>query len=234
MSKKESVNYIKHLENMSEAFFDDKRLNPWHISMYYGLFHIWNRSKFRNPISISRSELMEIAKIGSANTYSKCLKQLHEWGYIKYSPSKNPMKGSKVYMYRNDTCSDTSTNTSSDTSAVHEVIHQVRPYLNTINNKKHNKPIKLGNRKTAFSPPQLSELKDFFLEIKSSTDQAEQFFNHFESNGWLVGGKAKMKDWKAASRNWVKRAQTFRTSNGFEKPIDRLHTNQDKDYSMPL
>jgi len=71
-------------------------------------------------------------------------------------------------------------------------------------------------------------------EIKSTTNQAEQFFNHFESNGWLVGGKAKMKDWKAAAKNWVKRSQNFRSSSGAEKPIDRLHTNQDKDYSMPL
>jgi len=182
---------------------------------------------------------MEIAKIGSANTYSKCLKQLHEWGYIKYSPSNNPMKGSKVHLYRNDTSSDTTTSTSADTSidttGEHLPIQQVRPYLNTINNSKQIKPNKQSKQKTQFSPPYLSELKDLFLEIKSTTDQAEQFFNHFESNGWLVGGKAKMKEWKAAAKNWVKRSQKFNTSTlRHSKGDDRLHTNQDKDYNIPL
>lgn len=231
MAKNNGVNYIKHLERISELFYEDKRLNPWHISLYYGLFHSWNRAKFQSPISICRSELMTVSKIGSANTYTKCLKQLDEWGYINYLPSHNPMKGSLVNLYTFDTTTDKSSDTTSDNSTDNTPVTLVRPSINSLNNKKPNKQLKHRNGKTAFSPPSIEEVKEIFLELKSTTDQAEQFHNHFESNGWLVGGKAKMKDWKAAVRNWIKRSANFSKTSSNQ---DRLNTNQDKDYSIPL
>src|ERR1700752_3366919 len=99
VKNEQPVNFIKHLLAISEKFIDDKRLGPLHVSLYYALFQSWNLSKFRNPISVCREELMRASKIGSANTYTKCLKELDGWGYIKYYPSYNPHKGSQVYMY---------------------------------------------------------------------------------------------------------------------------------------
>ena len=151
--QKQKVNYIKHLEQISELFYEDKRLSPWHVSLYYGLFHSWNRAKFQNPISVCRSELMTVSKIGSANTYTKCLKQLDEWGYIKYLPSHNPMKGSLVNLYTFDTTTDKSSDTTSDNSTDNTPVTLVRPSINNTNKKKQTKPIKQGNRKTQFSPP---------------------------------------------------------------------------------
>ncbi len=203
------VNYIKHLQSAFEAFAEDERLTPWHVSMYYALFHSWNASKFQNPISINRTEMMQYSKIGSVNTYSKCLRQLHEWGYIQYEPSKSPLRGSKVQMFIFDTSTNTSGDTTANTSDEQVLIQQVRPSINNTNNKKQNKPYKLGKGKSRFVPPEMDEVKIFFLELGSTHDQAEQYYNHFESNGWLVGGKAKMKDWKAAARNWVKRSGSF-------------------------
>lgn len=250
MAKNNGVNYIKHLEQISELFYEDKRLSPWHVSLYYGLFHSWNRAKFQSPISICRSELMTVSKIGSANTYTKCLKQLDEWGYINYLPSHNPMKGSLVNLYTFDTTTDKSSDRTGDKSTDNTPVTLVRPSINNTNKKKQTKPIKQRREsdqlskieartessnsrmtKTKFSPPSIDEVKVFFLELKSTQDQAEQFHNHFESNGWLVGGKAKMKDWKAAVRNWIKRSANFSKTSSNQ---DRLNTNQDKDYSMPL
>ena len=193
---------------------------------------------------------MKLSKIGSANTYTRCLKQLDEWGYIQYLPSYNPLKGSLVNLYDFDNSTDKGCDNSSDNSPV----RVVRPSINSLNNtnKETIKPNKQKRRegdqlskteartessssrrtKSKISiPPPIDEVKDFFSEIKSSTDQAEQFHNHFQSNGWLVGGKAKMKDWKAAARNWVKRSQKFSSTSSAQ---DRLNTNQDKDYSIPL
>lgn len=34
--------------------------------------------------------------------------------------------------------------------------------------------------------------------------ESNKFFDHFSSNGWRVGGKAIMKDWRAAVRNWLR------------------------------
>ena len=99
MANYSDVNFIKHLLSVSEKFMDDERLGPLHVSLYYAVFQSWNLAKFRNPISVNREELMRASKIGSANTYTKCLKELDAWGYVKYTPSFNPHKGSQIYLY---------------------------------------------------------------------------------------------------------------------------------------
>ena len=93
------MNYIKHLTGFFEKVVADKTLNPTHISLYIALFQFWNCNRFKNPISISRDELMRISKISSKATYHKCLRNLHESGYINYQPSYNPFKGSHVIMF---------------------------------------------------------------------------------------------------------------------------------------
>jgi hypothetical protein len=67
---------------------------------------IWNESGFADELSISRNEVMKLSKVGNANTYTKVLKELDEFGYIKYSPSYNPLIGSKVTIIRCDKGSD--------------------------------------------------------------------------------------------------------------------------------
>ncbi|WP_255510548.1 hypothetical protein [Flavobacterium sp. GSA192] len=93
------MNYIKHLTGFFEKVAIDKTLNPTHISLYIALFQFWNCNRFKNPISISRDEVMRISKISSKATYHKCLKNLHNLGYINYEPSYNPFKGSHVILF---------------------------------------------------------------------------------------------------------------------------------------
>jgi hypothetical protein len=93
------MNYIKHLTGFFEKVAIDKMLNPTHVSLYMSLFQFWNCNRFKNPISISRDEVMRISKISSKATYHKCLKNLHSLGYINYEPSYNPFKGSHVYLF---------------------------------------------------------------------------------------------------------------------------------------
>lgn len=53
--------------------------------------------------------------------------------------------------------------------------------------------------------PTLTECQDYFKELQQPLE-ADKFFDYFSSNGWKVGGRAAMKDWKSAARNWVRRA----------------------------
>ena len=57
--------------------------------------------------------------------------------------------------------------------------------------------------------PTLEETQIYFLEKNFPEVEAQRFFNYFESNGWLVGGRTKMKDWKAAARNWMLNSKKF-------------------------
>jgi hypothetical protein len=235
------------MENTLVKFKEDQRITPWHISLYFALFHIWNSVHFRDEINIRREELMSLSKIGSANTYTKCLKQLNDWKYIKYTPSKSRFVSSKVHMYRFDTTSDTTCDNTPDTSPDNTSVHLVRPFLNNTKHKENNsKQYKTREarkdelhspnapRKTQkrFSPPPLDEIIKFFKEKKASNEDAEKFFNHFESNGWKVGGKTKMKDWQAAARNWIKRSEEFK--NQKNQTSSRLKVNESKNYDIPL
>lgn len=56
---------------------------------------------------------------------------------------------------------------------------------------------------TGFKKPTVSEIKEYCLERQNNIDP-DHFFDHYESNGWLIGGKSKMKDWKSAVRTWEK------------------------------
>ena len=93
------MNYIKHLTGFFDRIIQDRDLNPTHISLYIALFQAWNVNRFKNPISITRDEMMRISKICSKATYHKCMRELNEKLYIKYEPSFNPYKGSMVILF---------------------------------------------------------------------------------------------------------------------------------------
>ena len=245
-----AVNYIKQLTQALVKFSDDDRLNPSHVSLYLALFQFWNMNRFQNPISINRSEVMRISKIGSKSTYHRCINELSKWNYLEYKPSKNPMKGSTINMYTFGTSSGTSDEQVLDMKnpkneqVLGQVVGQVLvPSINSINNKNitnKNKQESKGElhsptQKTQkrFSPPSMNDVIEFFKEKKSNSQQAEMFFNHFESNGWKVGGRTKMKDWKAAARNWIMRSADFAGVKNQPKP-NRLNVNQNKNYGEPL
>ncbi len=63
-----------------------------------------------------------------------------------------------------------------------------------------------------FIKPTVNELAIYFQSIGSGTcnDDANSFYDHFESNGWKVGGKSAMKCWKAAVRKWNKNKSNFK------------------------
>jgi hypothetical protein len=82
-------------------------------------------------------------------------------------------------------------------------------------------------------PPDLEDVVDFFKKLDKPFIEAEKFYNHFQSNGWLVGGKSPMKDWKAAARNWMLNANKFISKQNIPQP-NHLHTSNNKNYGEPL
>lgn len=85
-----NINYIQHMNAFWKYAANDTRLKPNHISLYMALFMTWNNYRFRQRFPIKREKIMQTSKIGSANTYSHCLKWLHKCGYIIYRPSGRP------------------------------------------------------------------------------------------------------------------------------------------------
>ncbi|MDP9955167.1 hypothetical protein J2X97_000804 [Epilithonimonas hungarica] len=247
---------------------DEQTLNPTHISLYIALFQFWNFNRFRNPISISRDEVMRISKISSKATYHKCLKELHALGYMDYQPSYNPFRGSHVVMFdfatepkplprqtrpKNklffESADEQAVNKhhssdgiSNEQALVHSInstnrkntsnginadrsaqefseIQRERSGESTSAQKKAREKIKM------FTEPKLSEVQVFFEQQGFPTIEAEKFYNYFSSNGWLVGGKTKMKNWHAAARNWILNSKKYDTSPAFQSSTNILKPN---------
>ena len=93
------MNYIKHLTGFFSRIAFEESLNPTHISLYLTLFQCWNINRFKNPITISRDEMMKGSKIASKATYHKCIKELQRLQFLDYQPSYNPYSGTQVFMY---------------------------------------------------------------------------------------------------------------------------------------
>ena len=73
-----------------------------------------------------------------------------------------------------------------------------------------NMSVKPTTRKR-FVPPTLEEVQAYCLERNNNVD-AERFINYYTANGWVVGKGNKMKDWKAAVRNWEKSGYNSNTN----------------------
>lgn len=68
--------------------------------------------------------------------------------------------------------------------------------------------------------PTVEEIKAYCKERKNNID-AEQFFDYYTSNGWMVG-KVKMKDWQAAIRTWER--------NSYRKSYSYSYKEKDKKF----
>lgn len=249
------MNYIRHLAGFFDRVAADERLNPTHISMYVSLFQFWNASRFKNPISISRGELMRVSKISAKATYHKCMKELNDFGYLKYKPSFNPFKGSLVYLFNFQTGIEQPLST--DHTKNETGVEQAQePYINgsniinqtTLNlgEPAQKKEVQKMNRqekkekssakkeRNVFTAPQPDEVQQYFASQKYPAVEAAKFYNYFQSNGWLVGGRTKMKDWKAAARNWMLNANKFAKGKPVKPKAKHLHATTNKNYSEPL
>ena len=82
--------------NLVESILQDERLRSSHISLFFTLFFLWQQNLYKNPFNVTRERLMAISKIGSKATYHKCIRQLSDFGYIKYSPTYNSFIGTTV------------------------------------------------------------------------------------------------------------------------------------------
>ncbi|WP_321995556.1 hypothetical protein [Draconibacterium orientale] len=167
------MNYIKHQTALFERFADDTRITPFHISLYFALFQLWNRNRFRNPFPILREEVMHLAHIGSTNTYAKCIKQLRDWGYIDYTSSGNLYTGRKVSCITFDTGTATriatrtdigiATRSNTGTATGSATVYKEVNNTNRTNSIKqdHHKIVKNGKQKKSTGRFHINNDKDY-------------------------------------------------------------------------
>lgn len=83
------------LDDFMDMIGEDPRIGPSHVSLFLAILHAC-KQQAAMPLSVFSRDLMKQAKISSVGTYHKCLKDLKEYGYIRYRPSFNPALGSEI------------------------------------------------------------------------------------------------------------------------------------------
>ena len=75
---------------------------------------------------------------------------------------------------------------------------------------------KKATSKKRFQKPSVEQVSAYMIsrgfDIGKASDQAEAFVDHFEANGWRIGGRAPMKNWRAAVRTWIRNADRWTMS----------------------
>jgi hypothetical protein len=89
---------LEHLKSFLNAVSKDPRIGATHVSIYMSLFHCWLENDCQDPILVNRRGIMANAKISGVATYHKCIRDLHEYGYIRYESSFHPHSQSKVFI----------------------------------------------------------------------------------------------------------------------------------------
>lgn len=98
------MNQLKALSDFFTAIDTDPRISITHIGLYAALLHYWREHDFKNPIYVFSYEIMKMAKISTKTTYHKMIKDLSDYGYIRYEPSYKRNKGSKIFVLIKESC----------------------------------------------------------------------------------------------------------------------------------
>lgn len=103
-----------------------------------------------------------------------------------------------------------------------------KPDTDNVNDNDTDNDIKKESieKSSRFSPPTQQEVEEYCKE-KGYTIDSERFIDFYESKGWMVG-KNKMKDWRAAVRNWNRSQRQESTTKG----NNRFNSFPQRSYDM--
>lgn len=139
---------------------------------------------------ISNEYIAELLGV-SMSWASKCLSHLMEIGYVKMVR----FDGRKRYVESAIQFKADLNNSSMQDGTLVQHTNIENKYIN------NNSLYKKSN--SHFQKPSLDEIRQYCISRGNKVDP-EQFFNFYESKGWIIG-KSPMKDWRAAVRTWEKR-----------------------------
>ncbi|MEI9955112.1 MAG: hypothetical protein WDM90_02075 [Ferruginibacter sp.] len=77
---------------------EDARIGVTHIGVYVSLLTLWHIRNRETPLPVFSHEAMPYCKLLGPATYHRTIRQLAEYGYIRYVPSYNHLLGSLVWV----------------------------------------------------------------------------------------------------------------------------------------
>ncbi len=86
-----------HLNQFFKRISVDARVTVTHISVYSAILQTTCKLG-TNCLTMFSFELMQVAKISSGKTYYKVVRELSDFGYIRYEPSFNKNRPSRIIL----------------------------------------------------------------------------------------------------------------------------------------
>jgi len=81
-----------------DAIQNDARICATHIGLFATIVQVWQSKGFPEPLRAYAHEIMPLAKISANTTYHRCIRDLHNFGYILYEPSYKRNERSSIYL----------------------------------------------------------------------------------------------------------------------------------------
>ena len=139
---------------------------------------------------------MEKTKIKSKTTYHNYLKDLNDWGYLRYYPSYHPARGSKVQMsifFRSEG--------QKLANSVPVPGQNLVPYY---------KDKTIENLNKLARPKNELVVLNFFKENSWSVIEGKKFYAHYQANNWTLSRGLKIKNWKESAKNYVEKGMKIK------------------------
>jgi hypothetical protein len=200
---------------LTDAWFEFRFQHPdkvshAHTELYFYLVYHWNKLSQKEKFGLPSVITMEATGIKNYKTYSKCLKDLVEFGFIRIVQEAKNQHQAVVVAWGKNTKADTEALTEALTKAQHEAL----PHIVELNNLVTNEPNK---EKKQFIAPSYEEVKAYFIENNESLNNLDRCFHHYADHGWTNSHGKKVKDWKRTIKtNWFGKNQN--SQNTFVPP----------------
>jgi hypothetical protein len=88
----------KPLSDFFDAISNDAHISIAHIGLYAVLLIAGRHKNVKNTVIAFSHELIKRAKISTRATYLKCMQDLNNGGYVRYKPTFNRNRRSKIYL----------------------------------------------------------------------------------------------------------------------------------------
>ena len=199
------------------------------------------KSRIANKLQNDNLQTENICKPIAKELQTNC-KSVANQLQTNCKPIANQLQNDDLQIIEEKTCNINDLETENDenlreSNLVHYINSKSKSNSNSNSNSNSGKKVR-----SVFVKPTIEEIQAYVVEKGYDLD-AEYFYNHYESNGWLVG-KNKMKNWKSAIVTWIKRnndydrgtAEPGRTKTIFKKkekydsPHDDMNTERVEEF----
>jgi hypothetical protein len=194
---------------LTDAWFEfrfqhPEKVNHAHTELYFYLVYHWNKLSQKEKFGLPSAITMEATGIKNYKTYSKCLKDLVEFGFIRIVQEAINQHQAVVVAWGKNTKADTEALTEALTKAQSEALTHIGELSNyrTKELKKESGEKKVKERRK-FIAPSVDEVRAYFEEKAYPLDLVQQVYSHYADADWTKANGGKVIDWKRTiSNNW--------------------------------